>query len=133
MPTLIVEPATEAVYEFLDGNNRELLVSDFAAAEVASALSRLFRMARLTESDASARLEDFDAWRGAITSTVDIQASDVRLAYIYVRRFDFHLRAPEALHIAVARRFDAALVTLDRRIATAARELGIAVEILTNA
>jgi len=133
LPTLIVEPATEAVYEFLDGNNRELLVSDFAAAEVASALSRLFRMARLTESDASARLEDFDAWRGAITSTVDIQASDVRLAYIYVRRFDFHLRAPEALHIAVARRFDAALVTLDRRIATAARELGIAVEILTNA
>ena len=128
LPTLIVEPATEAVYEFLGGDNRELLVSDFAAAEVASALSRLFRMARLTESDASARLEDFDAWRTAMTSTVHLQASDARLAYIHVRRFDLRLRAPDALHVAIVQRLGANLVTLDQRMATAARELGVAVE-----
>jgi uncharacterized protein len=61
LATLIVEPTTEAVYEFLGGNVGELLVSDFAAAEVASALSRLVRMALLTATDASARLADFDA------------------------------------------------------------------------
>jgi hypothetical protein len=59
---------------------------------------------------------------------VDIQASDARLAYIYVRRFDLRLRAPDALHLAIARRLDVPLVTLDRRLAAAARELGIAVE-----
>ena len=46
----------------------------------------------------------------------------------YVRRFDLALRAPDALHLAIARRLDATLVTLDRRLAAAAGELGIAVD-----
>jgi predicted nucleic acid-binding protein len=128
LPTLIVEPTTEVVYEFLGDDSRELLVSDFAAAEVASALSRLVRIALLTEADASARLTDFDAWRAAMSLPVDIQASDARLAYVYVRRFNLRLRAPDALHLAISRRLDVALVTLDRRMAAAARELGIVVE-----
>src|SRR5271167_2463786 len=45
LPTLIAEPATEAVYDCLGAYEQELLISDFAAAEVASALSRLIRMA----------------------------------------------------------------------------------------
>jgi hypothetical protein len=85
-------------------------------------------MALLTDADASARLADFDVWRAAMSLGVDIAASDTRLAYIYARRFDLGLRAPDALHLAIARRLDATLVTLDRRLATAARELGVAVE-----
>ncbi len=53
--------------------------------------------------------------------------------YIYVRRFDLALRAPDALHLAIARRLDATLVTLDRRRAAAAGELGIAVDELKRA
>jgi hypothetical protein len=122
LPTLIAEPATEAVYDLLGADGQELLISDFAAAEVASAVSRLVRMAVLSDTDASARLADFDAWRTAMSSGVDIAASDARLAYIYVRRFDLGLRAPDALHLAIARRLDATLVTR-------AREMGIAVEV----
>ena len=107
-------------------------LADFAAAEVASTLSRLVRMALLTRADATARLADFDAWRAAMSSPVDIGASDARLAYIYVRRFDLGLRAPDALHLAIARRLDATLVTLDRRLAAAGRELGVAVEVPTT-
>jgi predicted nucleic acid-binding protein len=128
LPMLIAEPTTEAVYEFLGANSEELLVSDFAAAEVASALSRLVRMALLAAGDASARLADFDAWRAAMSSPVDISASDARLAYIYVRHFDLGLRAPDALHLAISRRLDATLVTLDRRLAAAANQLGVAVD-----
>ena len=128
LPTLIAEPTTEAVYDFLGAGGRELLISDLAAAEVASALARLVRMALLTGADASARLADFDAWRAAMSSPVDIAASDARLAYIYVRRFQLGLRAPDAFHLAISRRLDVTLVTLDRRLATAARDLGIAVE-----
>jgi predicted nucleic acid-binding protein len=62
---------------------------------------------------------------------VDIGATDARLAYIYARRFDLGLRAPDALHLAIARRLDATLVTLDRRLVAAAREVGIAVEVPT--
>ena len=96
LPTLIAEPTTEAVYDCLGTGDRELLISDFAAAEVAAALSRLVRMALLTNADASARLADFDAWRETMSSPVDIREADVRLAYIYVRRFDLGLRAPDA-------------------------------------
>ena len=129
LPTLITEPTTKAVYDCLGAAGRELVISDFAAAEIASALSRLVRMALLTDADASARLTDFDAWRAAMSSPVDIAPSDARLAYVYARRFDLRLRTPDALHLAIARRLDATLVTLDRRLATAAREMGIAVEV----
>jgi uncharacterized protein len=128
LPTLIAEPSTKAVYDYLGAVHQELLISDFAAAEVASALSRLIRMGLLTGVDASARLADFDAWRAAMSLLVDIRAADARLAYIYVRRFELGLRAPDALHLAITRRLDATLVTLDGRLATAARELGVAVE-----
>jgi uncharacterized protein len=128
LPTLIAEPSTQAVYDCLGAVNRELLVSDFAAAEVASALSHLVRMELLAGADAFARLEDFDAWRATMSLPVDIGAADARLAYIYARRFELRLRAPDALHLAIARRLDATLVTLDRRLASAARELGIVVE-----
>jgi uncharacterized protein len=124
-PTLIAEPATEAVYDCLGAAGQDLVISDFAAAEVASAVSRLVRMALLTDTDASACLTDFDAWRAAMSSPVDIAPSDARLAYIYARRFDLRLRAPDALHLAIARRLDATLATLDQRLATAAREMGI--------
>ena len=131
IPTLIAEPSTESVYDYLGAINQELLISDFAAAEVASALSRLIRMRLLTDADASARLADFDAWRAAMSLLVDIRAADARLAYIYVRRFELGLRAPDALHLAITRRLDATLVTLDGRLAIAARELGIAIEMPT--
>jgi predicted nucleic acid-binding protein len=38
------------------------------------------------------------------------------------------LRTPDALHLAIATRIGAAVATLDRRMATAGRELGVAVE-----
>ena len=132
IPTLIAEPSTESVYDYLGAINQELLISDFAATEVASALSRLIRMRLLllTDGNASVRLADLDAWRAAMSLPVDIRAADARLAYIYVRRFALGLRAADALHLAIARRLEAALITLDRRLATVARELGIAVEVV---
>jgi predicted nucleic acid-binding protein len=84
-------------------------------------------MGLLEASDALARLADFDVWRAAMSSPTDIHSSDIRLAAAYVRRFDLALRAPDALHLAVAGRLDVPLVTLDRRLA-AAQELGVAVE-----
>jgi predicted nucleic acid-binding protein len=128
LPTLIEEPTSAAVDAYMLAGGQELLVSDFAAAEVAAALSRLVRMGLIDGIDAAARLSDFDVWRAAMSSPVDVNASDVRLAYAYVRRFDLMLRAPDALHVAIARRLDAALITLDRRLANATQALGITVE-----
>ena len=98
--------------------DQELWVSDFAAAEVASALSRLVRMRSPPGERRETGLADFDVWRAAMTRVAEIRAVDARLAGVYVRRFDLALRAPDALHLAITRRLDATLVTFDRRLAT---------------
>lgn len=127
LPTLIEEDASAAIDAFVLGSDGEVVVSDFAAAEVASALSRLIRIGELTAGGASARLADFDAWRAAATSDIDVQASDIRLANVFVRRFELMMRAPDALHAAICARGGDHLITLDRRLAQAARELGVTV------
>ncbi len=124
---LVEEECSAAVDAFMLAGGQELLAGDFAAAEVASALSRLVRTNLLQEQDALQRLGDFDIWRAAMSSPVDVHAANVRLANAYVRRFDHKLRAPGALHLATARRLDATLVTLDHRLAIAAGALGVGV------
>jgi predicted nucleic acid-binding protein len=131
LPTLIEEAASALVDRFMAELTDELIVSEFASAEVASALSRLVRTGLLDREDASLRLADFDAWRAAATRDLDLQPADARLANVFVRRFDLMLRAPDALHAAACRREDHLLVTLDRRLALAAVELGVRVKLLT--
>jgi predicted nucleic acid-binding protein len=130
IPTLVEERVSDAVKAYLVAVEDQLLVSEYAAAEVASALSRLVRTRLLGTDDALARLADFETWRAGAASPADVHPADARLAYAYVRRFDLMLRAPDALHLAIAARLDAALVTLDGRLQRAAGRLGIAVELL---
>ncbi|MGH7048476.1 MAG: type II toxin-antitoxin system VapC family toxin [Stellaceae bacterium] len=128
LPTLVKEPTSPSVDAFMSTVEQELLVSDFAAAEVASALSRLVRTGRLNASEGAACLADFDVWRATMTTIAEVHAADIRLACVYVRRFDLALRTPDAVHLAITHRLGVALVTLDRRMAAAARELGVAIE-----
>lgn len=132
LPILVKEAASVAVDALMAEVQEEVWVSDFAAAEVASALSRLVRTGRLVASDGLACLDDFDLWRSAMTKPAEVHGADVRVAGSYVRRFDLALRAPDALHLAVSRRLDATLITLDRRLAAAAQELGIAADMPTT-
>ncbi|HEY1447666.1 MAG TPA: type II toxin-antitoxin system VapC family toxin, partial [Caulobacteraceae bacterium] len=92
--------------------------------------SRLSRMRDLSLAVALAHLADFDAWRAALSLDVELQATDLRLASVFVRRFELALRAPDALHLAACRRGDHTLVTLDRRLAGAAEALGVRVTCL---
>ncbi len=112
---------------FLDRHDGELWMTEFAAAEVSSAVARLFRMGALTLEAALDALTDFDVFRSGVIEFADLTAADVRTAHAYVRRFELKLRTPDALHVAVAERLGLTLVTLDRRLADAAATLGIAV------
>ena len=126
IPTLVAEPTSAAISAYLADETVELLVSDFAAAEVAAAVSRLVRTRLLAADVAMARLTDFDVWRAEVATSVEVRPGDVQSAYAFVRRFDLMLHAPDALHLAIAKRLGAGLVTLDRALARAARTLGIA-------
>ncbi|MFN4297733.1 MAG: type II toxin-antitoxin system VapC family toxin [Brevundimonas sp.] len=122
---LLQEPGSDAVTEALESSGADLLVSDFAAAEVASALSRQVRMGVDTEVQAARRLEQFDEWRAITTTAVTLTAVDMEQADRIVRRFDLQLRTPDAVHVAMSGRLDARLVTLHLRLARAAAALGL--------
>jgi uncharacterized protein len=128
LPIIIEEPGSEAVERFLTRVDDGLVISEFAAAEVASGVSRLVRTHLIARDVATRRLSIFDAWRADESQSIDIEGADVRAAGAIVRRFELTLRAPDALHLAVCRRLDARLATLDVRLTEAANKLGVMVE-----
>jgi predicted nucleic acid-binding protein len=109
------------------GVSAPLLVSDFAAAESASALGRRVRMGRIGRDDAKATLIDLDAWIGWAANAIDVEPADISAASAFLRRLDLNLRTPDAIHIAMTQRVDAELATFDERMAECARALGATV------
>lgn len=104
-----------------------LIVSDYAGLEFSSAVSRRVRARELSGEDGAKALEVFDLWRVHRARGTLIESGDVARAETYVRLVDVTLRGPDAIHIAIAQRLGATLVTFDRRMAAAARTLGLTV------
>lgn len=102
----------------------ELLVSDFAAAEFSSSIARHVRTSEMTPQMARDVFSDFDIWTGRAAARVETQSTDIRAAEAILRRLDLPLRAPDALHIAIAQRIGADLATFDEKMAACARALG---------
>lgn len=125
VPLVITEASSRAVEALLDRYEGKLLVSEFGAAEAASGVSRLVRMGQLAAADATAALDNLDAWRFAATEPVDVTPGDLRLAHLLVRRFELKLRAPDALHVAIAKRLGAQLVSRDGGMRAAAEMVGV--------
>lgn len=124
----IEEEFTARAKSFLKAGKPILLISDFACAEFASGIARLVRIETFTVSDAQAIFTAFDTWTARTTQRVETLTADVKAAEAFVRRLDLTLRAPDALHIAMAQRTAATLVTFDERMAERARVLGIPVQ-----
>ncbi len=124
VPLIAPESASAAVGALVIAADT-CVISDFAAAEVASAMSRLVRSAGYPGLRAQARLDEFDVWRAAKAVAVTLVSEDVREATLLVRRFELMLRAPDALHLVLAQRCGAALATLDKRMARAAQAVGL--------
>ena len=128
VPLLVDEQGSRFAVDYIYSYGGDLVVSDFAAAEVASAVSRLLRMGQLDRRRAEVALDDFDRLRSSVLRPAELINGDLRRADALVRRLDLELRAPDAIHLATARRLEATLVTLDRKMAKAARALGFLVE-----
>lgn len=124
---LLPEASSEAVAALVDTSVADIHVSEFSIAETSSAVSRLFRMKQHSRDEAERLFQDIDKWVEATALLVDVQNSDFARATDLVRELDLKLRAPDALHLAIAQRLDARLVTLDRNLAAAALAVGATV------
>lgn len=107
------------------GGQPYVVISDFAAAEFASAISRRVRMRDLTVAEAQAAFTHFDAWTAREAQRAEVTSSDIVACQMFLRRLDLPLRTADALNIAVAVRVDALLATFDKAMGEAARVLGV--------
>ncbi|HLY45903.1 MAG TPA: type II toxin-antitoxin system VapC family toxin [Stellaceae bacterium] len=121
------EPSSNRADSFIRRNPADLTVSDFTAAEFASAVARWVRTRELNETAARTALESFDLWLTRSAQRVEVSPADIAAATTFLRRLDLPLRTPDAIHIAIAQRLGATLVTFDRRMAASAAALGTAV------
>ena len=124
IPLIVAEPDS-AWSEAQVASKPPPFVSDFAAAEVAASISKFVRMGLVTADAGRELLADFDVWLAREAVQLETSAHDVAAAAELVRRFKLKLRAPDALHLALTRRYAATLVTRDKAMARAAEALGL--------
>jgi len=104
----------------------QVLVSDFASAEFASVVARRVRARDLTAGEARAAFDTFDDWSAQHAVSVATTSAEISACAGYLRRLDVTLRAPDALHLAIAVREGARFLTFDKQLTTAAKKLGVA-------
>lgn len=112
---------------FLETETPSLFISDYAVAEAASAIARRVRTGELTEAEARAAFDNLDRWTQTFARRVEISPGDIVMATRFIQRLDLTLRAPDAIHIAIAQRLAIALATFDRGMASSASTLGVGV------
>jgi predicted nucleic acid-binding protein len=103
----------------------DIVLSDYASAEFASALARRVRTKEISSAEARAAFVTLDEWAARVSERIEIRTADVRTAESFLRRLDLTLRAPDAIHIALAQRARAALATFDEKMAAAAGALRV--------
>lgn len=115
--------------DFIRRLRPEPIVSDFAAAEFSSVLNRRVRTRENPASEAQQAFQAFDQWLETTAVRVECESADMRQAERVLRRLDLDLplRAPDAIHIAIAQRLDLDLATFDKRMADCAGSLGVKV------
>ena len=127
VPLVVVDAHNERALAVIRRHNPTLIVSDFAAAEFASAIARRVRSNDLTRSDAQSAFTTFDSWSSHVTRPVQTASADLSVAAGWIRWLDLNLRAPDAINIAIARRIGAEPFTFDLKMAEAAAALGVSV------
>ena len=124
---VVYEEATKRVETAFLSSESEFIVSDFTAAEVASAISRRVRTGLSRAEEGERYLEALDGWVETNATPFVTRSEDVAEAAKLVRRFDLQVKTPDALHLAMTRRARATLWTLDRGMVRVAETLGLSV------
>jgi predicted nucleic acid-binding protein len=127
VPLFREEATSRKVADFISRQAAGMLAaSKWASVEFASHVSRDVRMGELSASEGSGILEEFDATIAASFVILVPNSYDFDLAQEYVAHFATQLRAPEALHLAVAHNNGAEFVaTLDEGMLAAAKRLKV--------
>ena len=123
----VADPLNDRAEKAIRDLNDDLNISDLSTAEFSAVIARRVRTRDLNGSEARTAFTQFDAWCADYARTIEIAGGDVTTATAWMRRLDFALRTPDALHIAIAQRAGCTLLTFDRAMTKVARTLGLAI------
>ncbi len=125
MPLFVNDPFAVRAEGFFAANRDALIVSDFTSAEFASAVGIRVRTGSVSMAEAQKAFSTFDEWAVRHATAVEIRSADIGIAQTILRQLELKLRAPDAIHLAIARRLGAEIATFDKPMAKAAQALGI--------
>ena len=127
VPLFARDALTSRAFAFVGQSLAPLIVSDWAALETVSALGVKLRAGNLNSDEARVAVQNLDQWRQNFSIPAKLEEQDVQAAYALVGGFTLNLRAPDALHLALAQRLAATLATFDVKLAGAARTVGVSI------
>ncbi|MFB2768519.1 type II toxin-antitoxin system VapC family toxin [Pelatocladus sp. BLCC-F211] len=109
----------------------ELGLSQLVEVELFSALSRRVRMREISQEDAIAIVQRFQADLDSNFYTcIAVERIHYNLAREWISRFETPLRTLDALHLAIASQNNIRLVTADEALAASAGVLGVEFQLL---
>ncbi|MGD9815363.1 MAG: type II toxin-antitoxin system VapC family toxin [Hyphomonadaceae bacterium] len=121
------DPLSQRAHAAIAAADAGLIVSDFASLEFGASIQRFARGKLITGKDARSALQEFDRWTAVSCERAETMGSDIVDAAVLVRRDDLALRGSDAVHVAIVQRLAARLLTFDRKMASNAKRLGLAV------
>ncbi len=131
VPTLIPEATSEAISIFVEGLAGETpTISHWVRLEFAALLARDVRMGVISASAAVRFDSNFEAMVAQSYTVLLPDQADFNLAKALLGIHPTSLRAPDALHLAIAKnRRAVAFYSLDKRLLETARSFGLPVNI----
>jgi hypothetical protein len=123
------ETTTAEIQDWLARQSEhELVISDWVMTEFSSALSIKVRTGQLGSEHRADALAFFRSMAETTLTVIPISRSDFTAAARFSDRHETGLRAGDALHLAVVANHGFRLVSLDRLLNAAARELGVSTQ-----
>lgn len=125
------EANTERIHKWLaQAPAGKLAISEWVATEFSAALSIKLRSGHLETHDRANALAAFGRLCDESLDVWPLSTAQFRLAARFADQAATGLRAGDALHLAICADRRATLCTLDRRLAQAGLELGVATELI---
>ncbi len=125
VPLHVKERRTPVLWDWVTNISEPILISDLAAAEFASAMSRLVRMGEISADNAVQIVNDFHGWRVESGLPIETLSADIRRAGELVRQPHPALLAPDAIHLATCLRLNLTLVADDANLLKIAGAVGV--------
>ena len=127
VPLHVSDALTSRAQDSLRLWTRQVVVSDLTMAEFSSVIARRYRTLDLTREEAEKCISNSGTWASRYANPVETTGHDLKQAIVWIQSLALPLRTPDAIHLAIAMRLEARLMTFDRQMAQSAESLGIAV------